>query len=249
MNDLGDTGQSVPTHYGVLISLGDSAGAGDSVDRPLIGWIASGDESTCWAAIEQWTATHRPRAGEHAEVLARARAPVDERERVADERDLVADEREDTADEREQVADERDLVADERDAAADRREAVANERERDLDRRRAELSEHVRGVQATTSAAVIRSLEVLDDARARLARTKAALERSREQVQRVEARARREQAGIDRQVATTRRNAATRARPARSATTNDEQPVMGTAAPERAGPAPRMPRPRGGDVP
>jgi hypothetical protein len=167
VNDVGDIGQQAPTHYAVLIYFGDTAG-GASGGRPQISWIASGDESECWAAIEQWTATHRPRAGEHTEVLARARSfavcaddrdlvadernlaadernlVADERNLAADERNLVADERDLVADERDLVADERDRIADERDNIADRREASADERERDLDRQQAELDEVVR---------------------------------------------------------------------------------------------------------
>jgi hypothetical protein len=233
VDDFGDTGQAMPTHYGVLIYLDDSAGLGALGNGPQISWIASGDESTCWAAIEQWTATHRLRAGEHVEVLTHTGDPhrsfVDERDRVADERDRVADERD-------QVADERDQVADEREDSADRREATEDKRERDLDRRRVELTELVRVVKKTSADVVASSFELLDDAQARLARTKEAVERSRDQVGRTLARAQREQTVIDRQVATTRRERATRERAQQtpSAIADTDSSDMSTA-PENIG--------------
>ena len=209
VDDFGDTGPAMPTHYGVLIYLGDSAGLGALGSGPQISWIASGDESACWAAIEQWTATHRLRAGEHVEVLTRTGDP---RRSFTDERDRIADERDRIADERDRIADQRDQIADQREDSADRREATEDKRERDLDRRRVELDELVHVVRKTSADVVASSFELLDDTQARLARTKEAVERSRDQVGRTLARARREQTVIDQQVASTRRERATRAR-------------------------------------
>lgn len=197
MDDFGETGWPVPSHFGVLIYLGDAAGAGTRGEGRQIRCIAAGDESTCWAAIEQWTATHRLRAGEHAEVLARTSATRG----VADPRGWVADERD-------RIADERDWIANAREDTADRREAAADERERDLDRRQDVLSELVQATQGESGAVMTRARELLGDAQARLDRSKAAVERSRAKARRAIARARFEQAAIDRQVAATRRDAA-----------------------------------------